>query len=345
VLRVFPGGEVIVRTGLSELALVYSAESFAHKTIVIFEAVALKEVKEKNEGHQGAMVLRTLLSEGVIRHETTVKDESGQLTTRVFEKEGPTNCVVTTTAESLHQENETRMLTISTDDSKEQTARVMVAAAMDEDLEADPDFTDWHQFDTMLSDGPAEVTVPYRLWLAEHIPPDAVRLRRDFPVLLTLIRAHALIHQRSRGTDQRGRVIATEADYAAVRELVADVMSEQVGKTVSATVRETVEKVAVMVKVLAADDGVTITALAGELDLERTTVYRRVRSAAANGYLVNVAADSGQGRKPGRWRPGADLPGDDTLLPDLPGREVWSACTFAEADAHFPDDESAGQTE
>jgi hypothetical protein len=340
VLLAVPDQAVIVRTGLSELALVYSAEDFAHKTIVIFEAVALKEAKERNEGHQGAMILRTLLSEGVIRHETTIKNEFGELTTQVFTKEGPTNCIVTTTAEALHEENETRMLTLATDDSKEQTARVMIAAARSEGLEADPDFTEWHQFDAMLDAGPAEVTVPYRLWLAQNIPPAAVRLRRDFPVLLTLIRAHALIHQRSRDTDEHGWVIATGADYTAVRGLVGEVLAEQIGQTVSSAVRQTVEAV----KQLDHDgQGVTITTLAKQLNLERSTAYRRVRSARHHGYLVNVEQDSGPGRKPGRYRPGADLPGEAALLPDLPPAEVWSACTFDDPAAHFTDDETAGQ--
>ena len=44
-----------------------------------------------------------------------------------------------------------------------------------------------------------------------------------------------------------GRIIATVEDYAVVRELVADVMTEGVGGTVSNTVRETVEAVVVLV--------------------------------------------------------------------------------------------------
>ena len=219
---------VIVRTGLSELALVYSKESFAHRTIVIFEAVALKESKEKNEGHQGAMILRTLMSEGIIRHETTIRNAEGEFETHLYEKEGPTNCIITTTADSLHHENETRMLTLATDDSKAQTQRVMMAAARAEELQAsEPDFSEWHQFDAALDAAIHEVTVPYRAWLALNIPPAVVRLRRDFPMLLALIRTHAMIHERSRKLDKRGWVVATEADYSAVRELVSDLISDQ----------------------------------------------------------------------------------------------------------------------
>jgi hypothetical protein len=39
--------------------------------------------------------------------------------------------------------------------------------------------------------------------------------------------AHALLHRASRERGDAGAIIATTADYAAVRELVADVFAEQ----------------------------------------------------------------------------------------------------------------------
>lgn len=346
VLHTVPPAAVMVRTGLSELALVYSKESFAHRTIIIFEAVALKESKEKNEGHQGAMILRTLMSEGVIRHETTVKNEFGEFETAVYEKEGPTNCILTTTADSLHQENETRMLTLSTDDSKEQTRRVMLAAAAAEDLEGEPDFTEWHQLDAALDGAVHDVTVPYRAWLAHNIPAAAVRLRRDFPMLLTFIRTHAMIHQLQRTKDDRGRVMATQADYNAVRKLVSDLMSDQVGVTVKQTMRQTVETVD-RLDPEGKGGGVTVDTLAAELKLDRTTAQRRASAAAKRGYLVNAEAESGRGRKAARYVTGEPLPAKQVMLPDLPEPEVWRecACTYADPDAHFPDNEAAGQDE
>jgi hypothetical protein len=74
--------------------------------------------------------------------------------------------------------------------------------------------------------------------LAVLVPPVAVRLRRDFGSVLALIRAHALLHQDSRPRDSRGRIVATIADYAVVRELLADVISEGVEKTVKPEVRD-----------------------------------------------------------------------------------------------------------
>ena len=67
-----------------------------------------------------------------------------------------------------------------------------------------------------------------------------MRLRRDFGSVLALIRAHAVLHQASRERDADGRIIATLDDYAVVRDLVADIIAEGVGATVSPAVRETV---------------------------------------------------------------------------------------------------------
>ena len=88
------------------------------------------------------------------------------------------------------------------------------------------------------------VTIPYARDLARAVPPVAVRLRRDFKAILSLIKAHAILHQQTRDRDRDGRIVATLEDYAAVRELVLDLASEGVGATVPASIRETVEVVA-----------------------------------------------------------------------------------------------------
>ena len=88
------------------------------------------------------------------------------------------------------------------------------------------------------------MTIPYAIELAKLIPPVAVRLRRDFSALLNLIRAHTLLHQATRDRDDQGRIVATIADYAVVRVLIVDLLSEGVEATVSPVVRETVQAVA-----------------------------------------------------------------------------------------------------
>jgi hypothetical protein len=81
--------------------------------------------------------------------------------------------------------------------------------------------------------------VPFATTLAALIPPVSVRLRRDFKLLLTLIRAHALLHRETRDRDPQGRIVATVVDYGAVRALVEKLFSEGIEATVPPTVRET----------------------------------------------------------------------------------------------------------
>jgi hypothetical protein len=126
VLKFFPADAVITMTAMSERALIYMKDEFAHRTLVLFEAVALREEREKSESNLTAYIVRSLLSEGEIRYPVAVRGPDGKMATETIVKKGPTNFIVTTTATSLHGENETRMLSLPTDDSAEQTWGVKV---------------------------------------------------------------------------------------------------------------------------------------------------------------------------------------------------------------------------
>jgi hypothetical protein len=229
---------------------------------------------------------------------------------RLIEREGPTGLIVTTTAVKLHPENETRLLSLTVTDTQDQTRAVMAALAEEADKAA-LNFESWHAFQVWLEGAEHRVWIPYAKILADLIPPVAVRLRRDFGALLNLIRAHALLHQASRDRDAEGRIVATIEDYAAVRELVADLVSEGIEVTVPKTVRETVEAV----KRLREDSNgepVTVVELARELKLDRSAVSRRVRNAKDRGYLRDLEENL---RKPSRLVLGDDLPDDVQILP------------------------------
>jgi hypothetical protein len=165
------------------------------------------------------------------------------------------------------------------------------------------------------------VVVPYAGELAAAIPPVVVRLRRDFGAVLNLIRAHAILNQASRERDAGGRIIATLEDYARVRELVADLVSEGLEATVPATVRETVE----MVNRLhdETNEEVTIAALAAEIKLDKSAAWRRVRSAMDRGYVKNLEDRKG---RPARLVAADALPDDIEILPTP---ERLQGCTVA----------------
>jgi hypothetical protein len=303
VARFFPPEAYLEFTAMSERALVYSAEEYAHRTLIVYEITALREGVEDD---MTSYFVRSLLSEGRIDYEVTVRDKEGGFTTKKIVKEGPTNLIFTTTKTRVHAENETRILSLATDDSREQTARVLLELAAESN--SDRDLEPWRDLQRWLAGAEHRVTIPYARQLAQLVAPVAVRLRRDFGSLLALIRAHAVLHQASRACDDDGRIVATLDDYAEVRDLVADTIAEGVGTTVSEMVRETVAALAA----LASDEGVMARDVADKLQLDKSNVSRRLRMAADDGYLRNLEDKRG---KPGRWVIGDPLPESVDLLP------------------------------
>ena len=298
VLRFFPESAYYEMTAASEHALIYDKEPLEHRILVVYEASGL-------ESEKFSYIVRSLLSEGKLRYPTVVKKD-GELVTVMIEREGPTGLLTTTTALHLHHENETRLLSLASDDSEEQTSAVVLETA--EEDRAEVDFERWHALQRWLELGDCKVTIPYAKALARLIPPVAVRLRRDFGALLALIRAHALLHQATRERGGKG-IVANLEDYAAVRDLVARLISEAVEKTVKPEVREIVATVAAHDK-----QHVTQGMLADELKLDKGTVSRRVRAALDGGYLVNQEERKG---RPHKLVIGAPPPDDLEILPTL----------------------------
>jgi DNA-binding transcriptional ArsR family regulator len=303
VLSFVPESAYYALTAMSERTLAYSEEPIKHRFLVIYEAAGMS-------GEFATYLMRSLLSEGRVRYETVEKTSEG-IKPRLIEREGPTGLIVTTTAVKLHPENETRLLSLTVTDTQDQTRAVMAALA-EEAGEAGPSLEPWHALQIWLESAEHRVSIPYAKRLADLIPPVAVRLRRDFGALLNLIRAHALLHQASRDRDDEGRIIATiEEDYAAVRELVVDLVGEGVETTVPKTVRETVEAVK-RLREGSKGDPVTVAELARKLELDRSTVSRRARSAKDRGYLRDLEDNP---RKPSRLVLGDDLPDNVQILP------------------------------
>jgi hypothetical protein len=255
VLAFFPQSARYEWTAMSERALAYGDEPLAHKFLVIYEAAGL-------QGDMANYLVRSLQSEGRIRYQTVEKTKAG-LRPRAIVREGPTGLLLTTTAIKLHPENETRLLSIATNDSRSQTKAIMKSLARGgRDFGIDPA---WAALQEWLDGAEHRVEIPYAEPLADAIPPVAVRLRRDFTALIALIGAHAILHQATRERDREGRVVATLDDYKLVRELVHDLMAEGVEASVPPNVRETVATVSK----LGGDKGkeVTVKQVADELGI------------------------------------------------------------------------------
>ncbi|MGI0525755.1 hypothetical protein [Rhizobium giardinii] len=300
-LKFFPQSAYYSLSAMSERSLAYSDEPLAHRHLVLFEAGGM--------GQFGSYLMRSLLSEGCLRYETVEKTKDG-LRPKLIERPGPTGLLCTTTRFTLHPENETRMLSLTVTDSQEQTKAVLAEIAR-QIPRAENGLDHWQALQTWLTGGACEVIIPYADALAKLVPPVAVRLRRDFSTLLSLIKAHALLHSATRIKDDQGRIVGTIADYEAVRALVVDIIAQGVG----ATVKEHVQEIVSAVKQLngSYENPVGYRALMDLLHLDKATISRRAREAIDLGYLDNLEKRE---RQPARLIPGDPLPDKIDVLPD-----------------------------
>jgi len=303
VLKFIPDSAIYELSGASALALNFSEEPLAHRFLYFAEATGLGERDSKLNA-----MLRTLMSENRLVYEVAHQRQDGTYTTQRREKDGPTGFLTTTTADTLHPENETRFFSLAIDDTKAQTAAI-IAETFDE-RPREVDFTPWRALQNWLATAENKVSIPFGRTLAENIAAVDVRLRRDMTAIRGLIQAHAVLHQRSRDRDAQSRIIATLADYAAVYALVSDILSEGVAATVNPTTRDTVEAVASLAR--GSDGGVSCTAVAKRLDIDKATASRRLRVATRAGYVVNNETLRG---KPARYVIGEPMPVDMPILP------------------------------
>jgi hypothetical protein len=310
VLRFFPPSAYLDLSSMSPKYLFYCEEDLAHRFIVVAEASGIVG------DHELLTALRTLLSEGRIVHGTV--EGEGKKKGRRIEKEGPTGLLMTTTLAAVDHEMETRCLSLITDDSPEQTRRVFTTLAELEDEDECPvDFENWHQLQEWVAEGESRVTIPYVKRLAHLMPNGPPRLRRDFVSLVCLVRAHAILHRASRDSDAFGRIIATPADYAVVRDLCSDLVAEGADAGVPDAIRETVEATRELLQ--AGAEAASVKSIADKLGIGLPATYDRVRRALRLGYLVDT---SSQQEKTKKLVVGASLPGEREFLPTIEAIEA-----------------------
>lgn len=305
-LRFFPPSAYIDIGSMSRRFLFYTEAEFSHRFIYVPEWASIKDDEEL------VALLRVLVSEGRVVHGTVDKNREAHL----IEKDGPTGLLMTTTDASVDSELETRCLSILTDDSRDQTRRVFrVLAELEDQISLPVDFDSWCALQEWLANRDARVMIPFAHVLAELMPTTAIRLRRDFPALLSLVRSHALLHQAQRETDSSGRIVATvEHDYAAVRDLVSDLIAEGVEAGVSEAMRETVRAVRDLTQETEAAYVSSMKDISARLNVGRSATYDRVRRALMAGYLVDLATREERGMK---LAPGSVLPSGDDYLPSV----------------------------
>lgn len=315
ILKLMPPDAYYALTAMSDRALAYTDKDLKHRFVILFEAVGL------NSEFQSYLI-RTLLSEGRIEYEFVEKTTEGMKPRRI-RKDGPTGFICTTTSVSLHPENETRMLSITSNDTPEQTKNIIEGIAKQS---YDPeDCDEYIAFQNWLSLQPAAVYIPYAETLASLIQPVAVRLRRDFTMILNLIKAHAFLCQYNRHRDEQRRIIAIMDDYDVAYNLVHDIISQGVEATVPEEVRVVVETVQ---QIVDQKGHATTQEVAKHTHLDRQAAKRRLKQAEKSGFVLNDNPGKG---KTAKYIIGDPMPEDMEIIPSPSRlREYLQTCSLGQ---------------
>jgi len=210
--ELIPEESVEYLSRLTSQSLYYLGQDYLrHKLVLVDEQAGATDADYS---------IRTLQSKGLLRLATVVKGK-----TEPFTVNGPVALMSSTTDSELNPENLSRCLELTLDDSPEQTRLIQEAQrrAWTGVEEQAVDTQTWKDAQRLLE--PCEVTIPFAPELT--FPTRTTKDRRDNAKLGTLISTHALLFQRQREKDQKGRVVATLEDYRAVFALFAPLVEAE----------------------------------------------------------------------------------------------------------------------
>jgi DNA primase len=227
VLAFFPEEERIKYSAMTGQSLYYlGSTNLKHKILAIVEEAGAEKA---------SYALKLLQSEGELTIASTGKDPAtGRMETQVYRVEGPVMIMLTTTAIDLDEELQNRCLTLSVDESPEQTAKIHTLQRERRTLAGLVAKAERTELLRVLRNAQrlltaVEVLNPYAPSLT--FPSARTRNRRDHEKYLTLIDSIALLHQHQRPKGRYelgGRTLeyvpVTLDDIALANELAPEVL-------------------------------------------------------------------------------------------------------------------------
>jgi DNA primase catalytic core len=217
-LSFIPDEDKEVYSALTGQALFYAEMDLSHKVLSVAE----------EEGAQSATyALKILQSEGRLQLLTTTKDPStGQNKAKRQEVKGPVSLLTSTTSVDVDEELQNRCITLTVDESREQTRRIHAVQRELETLEGKRRLIERKHLITLHQNAQRllkPIEVVNNLADGVTFSDDRTRARRDHMKLLTLIRVIAFLHQHQRPTkvldDGTPYIEVTEADMALAEQL------------------------------------------------------------------------------------------------------------------------------
>ena len=227
VLRLVPEEDRVQYSAMTGQSVFYMGQQqLKHKILAIAEEEGMR---------QASYALKLLQSDGQLKIASTGKDpKTGQLGTQDYEVEGPVMLFLTTTALDVDPELKNRCITISVNESRDQTQAIHLQQRKSETLDglfAEETYgqtVQLHRNAQRLIE-PITVVNPYAMQLT--FVDDQTQTRRDHQKYLGLIRAITLLHQYQRPIKRETRngiskqyIEATLEDIGWANRLAHDVL-------------------------------------------------------------------------------------------------------------------------
>ena len=172
VMTLMPSDVCIRLTRGSALSLVYACQedpnALRHRVIWLEEAAGAVAGSD-NEDNVFTAVLRPFLTDGRIDNLVTISNGKGGFTSQKMVAEGPVALITSSARDVFDPEMMTRIVTMSTDESHQQTSEIINFVLLEgEDVqdrapEIEAEIAAWHAFQRLLQlDAPYRVTIPFR---------------------------------------------------------------------------------------------------------------------------------------------------------------------------------------
>ena len=231
VAKLFPPEMVIHAHRITPQALVHLPRgSLVRRFVVAGE----RSLRRDSDAVEATRALREMLGDGFLSKLITVKHKDGHTTQRIYQP-GPISYVESTTlgATEILDEDRSRCLLLTVDESQEQTARVIMGEAARRATvhvpsgDVEPIVLKHRALQRMSK--PVRIQIPYAPEVGKQFPATTVEARRMFPHLLSLVEASALLHQYQRApVDETSKVIvATPEDFQLATNLLSEYLSQQ----------------------------------------------------------------------------------------------------------------------
>lgn len=299
--RLFPDECIVRVTSMSKLAAYYGKRNrFKNKILLRGER---SHCITPDQAEQTAAT-RQLISEGRIARDVVL---NGELIHLVID--GPVAAFETYSGEPVFDEDGNRVLHVYTDDTPEQTRRVMRSTAIRRSgrmavADEKSICSRSQEFQRPLTDTP--VAIPFAEQIAKALPAGILESRRMIHLVLTIIAATVVIRQHLRSKNDAGELVATLDDYALARHVLMDPLRRALG------VNEADEQYQQLRYTIPTGEFTTTSARLCDGLRHPETCQRLLNRLRGIGMIEQVAPSSGP--HPARWRWVADS-FDELLLP------------------------------